>query len=59
MKKNPELVELLIKAIEPPIILPVEKEKKIKEAIKAKNTVLEKVSKPIKEAPTLDLIKKE
>jgi hypothetical protein len=37
MKKDPELVEILIKSIEPPIILSVEKEKKIKDAINLKN----------------------
>lgn len=37
MKKNPEFVEELIKAIEPPKILCLEKEKKLKEAIRIKN----------------------
>ena len=47
MKKDPEIIQELIKYIEPPLILSVEKEKKIKEAIKNKNTKEEKViSKP-------------
>lgn len=37
MQKDPELIESLIKALEPPIQLSVEKEKRLKEAIKLKN----------------------
>ena len=37
MKKNPELVEELIKCLEPPKVLSAEKDKKIKDAIRVKN----------------------
>ena len=43
MQKDPELIESLIKALEPPIQLSVEKEKRLKEAIKIKNTPPEPV----------------
>ena len=43
LKKNPELVEKLIRDIEPPKILSVEKEKKIKDAIRLKNAPPEPV----------------
>ena len=37
MQKDPELIESLIRALEPPIQLAVEKEKRLKEAIRLKN----------------------
>lgn len=37
LQKDPELVESLLKALEPPIHLSVEKEKRLREAIKIKN----------------------
>lgn len=37
MKKNPELVEEIIRSMDPPKALSLEKEKKLKEAIKLKN----------------------
>ena len=38
LQKDPELIESLLKSLEPPIQLSVEKEKRLKEAIKLKNT---------------------
>lgn len=38
LQKDPELIESLIRAIQPPINLSVEKEKKLLEAIKIKNS---------------------
>ncbi len=38
LQKDPELVESLIKSVDPPINLSVDKEKKLKEAIKLKNS---------------------
>jgi hypothetical protein len=38
LQKDPELVDSLIKTVEPPINLSVDKEKKLKEAIKLKNS---------------------
>ena len=43
MQKDPELVEALLKGVEPPIKLGVEKEKRLKEAIKLKNSPPEPV----------------
>lgn len=43
MQKDPELIESLIKALQPPVHLSVEKEKRLKEAIKIKNTPPEPV----------------
>ena len=43
MQKDPELIESLIKALEPPIQLSVEKQKRIKEAIRVKNAPPEPV----------------
>jgi hypothetical protein len=41
--KDPELVESLLKGLEPPVHLSVEKEKRLKEAIRVKNTPPEPV----------------